>query len=100
MYQFIRTIEAKNAAAIPAALQFAAEVTAYVNKTYSLGLHCGIEMFSSATLHWFFQTDSLDKISALNSKLMKDREYAAILDKAKDLWVEGTFKDTIVALAG
>ena len=100
MFQFIRTVEAKNAAMIPAALQFAGEVTSYLKKTYALDLKYGVSMFSGATLHWFFQTDSVDKITALNAKLMQDREYAAMLVKAKDLWVDGSFRDTLVNLVG
>ncbi len=100
MFQFIRTVEAKNAAMLPAALQFAAEVTTYVNKTYALGVTYGVEMFSGATLHWHFETESLDKISAIHAKLMQDREYGAMLTKAKDLWVDGTYKDTVVAITG
>ena len=99
MFQLIRTVQAKNAAYIPAALQFAGEVTAYVNKTYSLNLKHGVELFSGATLHWHFQADSLDKISALNAKLMQDREYLAILNKAKDFWVEGSFRDCLVSMS-
>jgi hypothetical protein len=100
MFQFIRTVEAKNAAMLPAALQFAAEVTTYVNKTYALGLKYGMEVFSGATLHWHFQTDSLDKITAIHTKLLQDRDYGEMLTKAKDLWVDGTFKDTIVSIVG
>jgi hypothetical protein len=100
MFLFMRTVEAKNAAMLPAALQFAAEVTTYVNKTYALGVKYGVEVFSGATLHWHFETDSLDKITAIHAKLMQDREYGALLMKGKDLWVDGTFKDTILTIAG
>ncbi len=100
MFQLIRTVEAKNAAALPAALQFAAEATAYVNKTYALNVQYGVESFAGAVLHWHLQTDSIDKLTALNAKLMQDREYGALLMKAKDLWVDGTFKDTVVNLLG
>jgi hypothetical protein len=100
MFQFIRTVEAKNAAMLPAALQFAAEITTYVNKKYALNLQYGMEMFSGAVLHWHFQTDSLDKVSALQAKLMQDREFGSILAKAKDLWVDGSFRDTIVSILG
>ncbi len=100
MYQFIRTVDARNAALLPAALEFAGNVTAYLKKAYALDLKYGVSMFSGATLHWIFQTDSLDKISALHAKLLQDREYGAMLVKAKDLWVDGSFKDTIVNLVG
>lgn len=100
MFRFIRTVEAKNAAMLPAALQFAGEITSYVNKTYGLNLQYGLEVFSGAVLHWQFQTDSLDKVTALHAKLLQDREYGALLSKAKDLWVDGTFKDTVVSIVG
>jgi hypothetical protein len=100
MYQFVRTVEAKNAAYIPAALKFAGEVTAYLNKAYAVQLHYGIELFSGARLHWHLQTDSLDALTALNGKLMQDREYAAILERARDLWVEGSFRDTVISMVG
>ncbi len=100
MFQLIRTVQAKNAAMLPAALQFAAEVTRYVNKTYGTNVQYGVEAFSGAVLHWHFQAESLDQMTALDAKLLQDREYASLLGNAKDLWVDGTFKDTIVNLLG
>lgn len=96
MFQFTRTVEAKHGAYLPSALKFAGEVTTYLNKTYGLKLHFGAEVFSGATIHWYFDVNSLDELSALNAKLMQDREYAAILDRAKDIWLEGSFRDRVV----
>ncbi len=100
MYRFIRTATVKNGALLPAALQFATEVSSYLNKAYSLDLKFGMELFGTPTLHWFLDTDSLDKISALNAKMLQDREYLGILDKAKALWVEGGLEDTVVNIPG
>jgi hypothetical protein len=100
MYRFIRTATAKNGASVPAALQWAGDVSAYLNKTYSLNLKFGMELFGDAKIHWHFDTDSLDKATAVNAKMMQDREYAGMLEKAKVLWLDGGLKDTIVAIIG
>ena len=96
MFRFTRTTTTRNAADMPAAIQFGTEVCGYLNKTYSLNLKFGVELFGGATCHWHFDTDSLDKINALNGKLMQDRQYLGLLEKVKDIWVEGSLKDTIV----
>ena len=45
MYRFIRSASIKNAACMPAALQFAGEVTAYLNKQYALNMKLGVGTF-------------------------------------------------------
>ena len=100
MFQFIRTATPKNGGSVAPALQFAAEVTGFVNKRYGIGLRFGIRLFGNSDLFWQFEIDSVDKITALNAKLMQDREYLALLDRAKELWVDGSMQDTIVASLG
>jgi hypothetical protein len=100
MYRFIRTVRTKTQANVAPALQWAGEVTTYINKTYSLGLKFGSELFGKGRIHWHFDTDSLDKITAVNAKMMQDREYLGLLEKAKALWLEGSNKDTIVLIIG
>jgi hypothetical protein len=97
MFQFIRTATPKHAAAVPAAMQFAVEVTGYLNKTYALNLRQGIRLFGNSQVYWEFEVDSLDKVAILNGKLAKDREYLAMLDRAKDLWLEGSMEDGVIA---
>ena len=99
MYRFIRTATVKNAALLPAALTFAAEVTAHINKRYSLNMAFGTEQFGCANIHWHFDADSLDKMQQVNEKLLGDRDYAALLEKYKDVWAEGSMQDTVVRLA-
>jgi hypothetical protein len=100
MFQFIRTATPKNGGSIAPALQFAAEVTGFVNKRYGIGLRFGIRLFGGSDLYWQFDTDSIDQITVLNAKLMQDREYLALLDRAKDLWVDGSLQDAIVSNLG
>ncbi len=99
MYRFIRTATARNASATSVALKAAADITAYVNRQYSLNMKHGIEVFGKQTVHWHFEADSIDKMLEMNARLMQDRDYSALLEKYKDVWVEGSLKDTLVVLA-
>ncbi len=100
MYRFIRTVRPRTTANLAPGLQWAGEVTAYINKTYALNLKFGAELFGKGRIHWHFDTDSLDKITALNAKMMQDRDYQALLDKGKALWLEGSNKDSIIIVVG
>jgi hypothetical protein len=99
MFRFERSAVAKNPADIPAAVQFATEVTSYVNKRHSLNMKFGVELFGASRVHWYFDAESLDKMNQLNTTLLQDREYSEMLNKARALWTEGGLKDTIVSLA-
>jgi hypothetical protein len=100
MYRFIRTATVNRAVNIPAALQSAGEIAAYLNKAYSMDMKFGLELFGTAKVHWFLDTDSLDKITAIHAKIAQDREYIGLLEKSKTLWLEGGLKDTIVVMVG
>ena len=99
MYRFERSAIAKNPADMPAAVQFATEVTSYVNKRHSLNMKFGVELFGAPRVHWYFDAESLDKMNQLNTTLLQDREYSEMLNKARGLWTEGGLKDSIVTLA-
>lgn len=98
MFRFMRTITVKNVAELPAALQVAGELTAYVNKTYALNMKFGLELYGNPQIHWHFDFDSVDKLAETNVKMMQDREYMALGAKAKELWLPGSTKDTLVRL--
>lgn len=100
MYRFIRTATVNRAANTPAALQSAGEIAAYLNKAYAMEIKFGIELFGTAKVYWFFDTDSLDKLTATNAKMSQDREYLGLLEKSKSLWLEGGLKDTVVVIVG
>ncbi len=96
MYRVLRTWTAKPGAEFPATFQWAAEVTGYINRTYSANLRFGFETFGPATIHWHWESDSLDKIQEFNRKLMQDREYWTIVGKAKGLFLDDKWKDTLI----
>ncbi len=58
MFRFERCATVRNAADIPAAVQFATEVTAYLNKQHSLNMKFGIEIFGAPCVQWYFDDES------------------------------------------
>ena len=100
MFRFERKAAVKHVADMPAAVQFAAEVTSYLNKRHSLNMKVGVELFSTGSVHWYYDLESLDKSSQLNATLLQDREYIEMVNKSRGLWVDGSFHDTIVSFVG
>ncbi len=99
MFLFIRKATVTNVANLTAAIGWGMEVNSYINKTYNINLKVGVQLFGTPTVHWTFETDSLDKISVLNQKMLQDRTYVALLEKSKPLWLEGSMVDEIIQLA-
>jgi hypothetical protein len=98
MFRFIRTSVPNTGADVPAALQFAARVTSYLNKTYSLNMKYGVEVFGGTRIQWHFDSDSLDKMYQLHGKMLQDREYCGMLEKGKGTFLAGSMKDTVITL--
>lgn len=100
MYRFIRTARTRNAADVPAALQFSARVTEHMNKTYGLNMKAGVELFGKGRLHWHYEAASIDEMTVINQKLMRDQAYLELLGKHNHLWLEGSMKDQVISLLG
>jgi hypothetical protein len=98
MQLFIRSVKVKHAATAAAAMQFAASVCAYVNKTYQVKMKCGVEVFGHLKIYWLLDMDSIDTALAMNQKMLGDADYQALLNKGKELWVEGSLKDRLIRL--
>jgi hypothetical protein len=100
MFRFERRAAVIHAADMPAAVQFAGEVSSYLNKRHSLNMKVGVELFGTGTIHWYYDLESLDKSVQLNATLLQDRDYIEMVNKARGLFVDGSFRDTIVTLLG
>ena len=99
MFRFERTATVKHAAEIPAATQFAADVTTYLNKRHDLDMKFGIELFGAPKIHWYYDFESLDESAKLNGILLKDRDYEKMLKDSEELWIDESLHDTIVRLS-
>ncbi len=97
-YRFIRTGTVKIACDVPVALQFAGELCAYINSKYGVALKCGAELFNEGKIHWHGDSDAFDTFASVMPQLMQDREYLALSEKSRNLWVEGSLSDRLVAL--
>jgi hypothetical protein len=100
MYQYSRTVTIKNGASMAPALRTAAEVTAYLNKVYSLQMRVGTEMFGDLKIHWICNIASLDSMMQLNSKLAQDKDYWDIMEKIKPYVLEGSVQDKAIVFLG
>ena len=100
MFRFERRAAVKHVADMPAAVQFAAEVTSYLNKRHSLNMKVGVELFGTGSIHWYYDLDSLDKSVQLSATLLQDREYFEMVNNGRGLFVDGSFHDSIVTLVG
>lgn len=83
MYLFTRTVRVKNAAAMAAAIRFANEVCAHVNKAYPVKMRFGVEVFGHTRIDWFMDLDSVDQSLAMNQKILMDPNYESRWAKAK-----------------
>jgi len=99
MFRFERTVSVKHAAEVPAAVQFASEVTSYLNKRHDLNMKFGVELFGEPRIHWYYDFESLDDSAKLDASLLKDGEYEKMLKKSEDLWIDRSTHDTIVRLS-
>ena len=57
-------------------------------------------MFGSLNMVWFMEADDLASFEKLNGEIMMDQDYWAMVEQAKDFWVEGSLNDTIVNVFG
>ena len=99
MYLFIRSARIGNAARMPAAVEFAGEVAAYLNKQYALNMKLGVGALDQPVIHWQFELESADELATLNDKLAVDRDYLALVEKYKDTWFAKSMNDTLVTVA-
>jgi len=99
MYKFVRSAKVK--ASFPAALEWAKEVTEYINNKHSppkVSVYTG--MFGDVnTIFWEAEHKDLASLEAVFAKLTSDPGYWALVDKATGLFIEGSVHDSIRGIA-
>lgn len=100
MFRYSRTVTIRNGAAVVPAIQAAAELAAYVNRTYGFKLRVGAELFGAARIHWYNDIESLDAIPQFAMKAAADKAYGELLEKMKSFVLEGSLHDQVVQLIG
>ncbi len=93
-YRKARVVDGKTSEAI----QFAREVTKYLNTKYpERSVHVYVEKSGTATtIHWFADYESLDTLKRIRSEILSDKQYFALLKKADGLFVQDSLRDTLL----
>ena len=99
MYRFVRTMTISVPSQIPAAMQFAAETTSYVNRTYGVNWKFGAQVYAEPVIHWHLDFENMDKFRDVVDRMYKDPEYWNVLQKGKGIFVEGSMKDALIRMA-
>ena len=97
MFRFHRIARASRGKLLQA-IQWAKEVSGYINEKYApVSVQAYIEQFGDGgTIHWFSDFEHVADWETLNAQLLADQGYWALLDKAADLFIEGSLHDTLV----
>ena len=84
---------------IPEGLAWAKEVSAYVEKKFSLPV---VEVFMDSfgevgTIRWMMDFPDLNAVDAAFAKTMTDADYWKMIDKAtkSELFIDGSIRDTV-----
>ncbi len=96
MVRWVRSGRAR-AGKMSQAVQWAKEITEYINKKYGVSVSAYANEFGEIdTIGWFVDYANLDSIEKLRSELILDREYMKKVSPVAELFVEGSFCDTVM----
>ena len=98
MLRFHRSARTAVGARFPEAVQWAKEVTEYINSKYpEATLLAFAEQYGAVgTIHWYVDYEDIATLDRVGSQILTDEGYWAILGKAADLFIEGSTKDTLM----
>lgn len=97
MFRFHRTARVSRGK-LAEGVQWAKEVAGYINSKYApVSVQAYTELFGDVgTIHWYADYEDLASTERLNAQLLADQGYWALLNKAADLFIEGSVHDTLV----
>ena len=81
----------------PQAMQWAKEVTEFVNKKYKIQTSVYIETFGQVgTIRWFTDHADLAAFEKVKNQYLADQEYWQIVNRSTELFIQGSFFDTVM----
>ncbi len=97
MYRWHRIARAKTDK-FPEAVQWAKEVSSYVNTKYPpSSIQAYAEVFGEVNLvHWYADYEDLAQLERINSQLLADKAYWGMINKAAALFIDGSAHDTLI----
>jgi hypothetical protein len=69
----------------------------YINKKYGVTVSAFADVFGEIdTIRWFVDYANLDAIEKLRGELILDRDYLKKVSPVAELFIEGSFHDTVM----
>ncbi len=79
------------------AVQWAQELAEYIDKNYGVPVAVYVDKFGEiGTIRWFFDQPNMEAVEKLDNQLMVDREYMRKVSQVGQLFIEGSFHDTVM----
>jgi len=79
------------------AVQWAKEIAQYINKKHGVPVAVYVEKFGEiGTIRWFFDQTNMEAVEKLDNQLMADKEYIKRVGQVGELFIEGSFHDTVM----
>ena len=82
-------------------IRFAKEIAEYINAKYApVSVQVYTELFGNVdTIHWYVDYKDLATVESINTKLLADQGYWAIVNKGMEFFVDGSFRDCLISSA-
>lgn len=78
------------------AISFAREIAAFIKKKMGLTVSIGMPVGGQASrIGWFVEYENLAQLDEMQTKLLQDPEYLALVTKGADNFVAGSLQDNI-----
>jgi len=79
------------------AMQWAKEITEFATKKYKIQWSVYIETFGQVgTIRWFSDYADLAAFEKVRNQLLADQEYWQIVNRSTELFIQGSFFDTVM----
>ena len=78
----------------PEAVEFAKQITNYVKGKYKTDTRVYTQ--SDGTLYWITNYEDFDAFGRIRTQIVTDKEYWSMVEKASNLFVEGSVEDILL----
>jgi hypothetical protein len=79
------------------AMMWAKEITEYVKAKYSQPLEVYVQVLGDiAAIHWLDEYKDLAAFESVMGQIMSDQEYWAVVNKGVELFIDGSWNDTMM----
>ena len=97
MIRWTRSLRIASAKYFPQAMQWAKEITEFVNKKYKIQVSVYMDSFGeNGTIRWFCDYADLATMEKVTNQMATDQEYWQRVIQASDFIMQGSVYDTVM----